>query len=210
MWLFFLERSILDGLTKSAVNINVEPFACKAMGNEVGDKWQSWLRNFKLMLSIKQIADTEMKKAMLLYTAGTQVQDVYEALPEEEPIEAEDEFDVMVRVLTTHFVKKRNVTFERHVFRGLQQGPTEKIEQFVLRLRRQALKCNFSNQLDDNIKDQLIEKCLSAELKTKILDRGDDLLLADAVRLAVTHETIQEQLSAMKPKGNVLSSGNCV
>lgn len=198
----------MDGLAKSTVNVSIEPFACKAMGNEVGEKWQSWLRHFKLMLTIKQIDDVEMQKSMLLYTAGTQVQDVYEALPSEEANNDEDEFKLMVRVLTNHFVKKRNVTFERHVFRGLQQGPTEKIDQFVLRLRQQALKCNFSNQLEDNIKDQLIEKCLSTELKTKILDKGDDLSLSDAVRLAATHETIQEQLLAMKSTGNALSSSN--
>lgn len=125
------ERSIIDGLNKSAVNVSIEPFACKAMGNEVGEKWQSWLRHFKLMLTIKQIEYVEMQKSMLLYTAGIQVQDVYEALPTEEVIENENEFNAMVRVLTNHFVKKRNVTCERHVFRGLQQGPTEKIEQFV-------------------------------------------------------------------------------
>lgn len=104
-------------------------------------------------------------------------------------------------------MKKRNVTFERHMFRGLQQGPTEKVEQFVLRMRQQAQKCDIRDQLDDNLKDQLIEKCLSAELKAKILDKGDELSLKEAVRLAMTHESIQEQLAAMKTTGNSLSTG---
>lgn len=202
------ERSILEGIAQSTVNVNIEPFQCKAMGNEVGEKWTSWLRHFKLMLSIKQINDTAMKKSMLLYTAGTQVQEIFFALPEEESTTESDEFETMVRVLSEHFVKKRNVTFERHIFRGLQQGPTEKIESFVLRLRQQAQKCNFANQLEDNVKDQMIEKCLSAELKTKILDRGDELSLAQSVRLAMTHETIIEQLSAMKSVGNMMMSSS--
>lgn len=137
------------------------------MGNEVGEKWTSWLRHFKLMLSIKQINEPTMKKSMLLYTAGPQVQEIFFALPEEESTAEAEDFEMMVRVLSEHFVKKRNVTFERHIFRGLQQGPTEKIESFVLRLRQQAKKCNFVDQLEDNVKDQLIEKCLSAELKTE-------------------------------------------
>lgn len=190
----------------STMNVNIEPFLCKSMGNEVGEKWQRWLRNFNLMIEMKKISEAEMKKTMLLYMAGTQVQEIFDTLPAEEPKDNEDKFTVAVRVLSNHFVKKRNVTFERHIFRGLQQGPTEKIEQFVLRLRQQAQKCNFDKQADDNIKDQLIEKCLSAELKTKILDKGDDLSLTEAVQLAATFESVLEQLSAMKSAGNSLNT----
>lgn len=180
------------------------------MGNEVGENWEKWLRNFKLMLEIKQITDVGIRKALLLYSAGTQVQEIFYALPEEATSDEENEFEATARILTKHFVKKRNVTFERHIFRGLQQGPTEKIEQFVIRLRQQAQKCNFADQRDDNIKDQLIAKCLSADLKTKILDKGDELKLTDAVQLAMTHESVIEQLSAMKSAGNSLGIGSAI
>lgn len=158
IYVLFLDKSILEGLAHSTVSVSIEPFLCKSMGNEVGEKWEKWLRHFKLMLEIKQITDIGVRKALLLYSAGTQVQEIFYALPNEGANEKENEFDVTTQILTKYFVKKRNVTFERHIFRGLQQGPTEKIEQFVLRLRQQAQKCNFNDQLEDNIKNQLIAK----------------------------------------------------
>lgn len=201
----------MESLAQSTVNASIEPFLCKSMGNELGEKWQQWLRHFKLMIEIKQISDATMKKALLLYCAGQQVQEVYDALPTDEGDDTDDTGDVFktaVRVLSAHFIKKKNVTFERHIFRGLQQGPTEKIEQFILRLRQQAMKCNFGTQSNDNIKDQFIEKCLSTELKTKILDKGDALSLNDAVQLGITFESVQEQLMAMKSTGNSLGAGS--
>lgn len=78
---FVTEKSIMEGLAASMVTMTVEQFLCKGMGNEASDKWEKWLRHFKLMLSIKQITEPEMKKSLLLYSAGPQVQEVFDALP---------------------------------------------------------------------------------------------------------------------------------
>lgn len=57
--------------------------------------------------------------------------------------------------LQNFFEPKRNTSFERHVFRKMKLNKNERIDTFVLRLREQADRCNFENNLEQNIKDQI-------------------------------------------------------
>lgn len=58
-----------------------------------------------------------------------------------------------------------NVAFERSEFRGLTQTSDESVETYVT---LGAVYCNF-NDNDENIRDQLIEKCASQRLSRKLL-----------------------------------------
>ena len=62
---------------------------------------------------VKGIVEDRQKVAVLLHTAGQEVQDFYYMLagPEEELREYKD----VVELLDSSFVPKVNVTFERHV-----------------------------------------------------------------------------------------------
>lgn len=46
-------------------------------------------------------------------------------------------------------------------------GQGETTDQFMVRLRKQARHCNFGTCLNDNLRDQLIEKLTYFELKRK-------------------------------------------
>ena len=41
----------------------------------------------------------------------------------------------------------------------------------MVRLRKQARHCNFGTSLNDNLRDQLIEKLTDFELKRKLLEQ---------------------------------------
>lgn len=63
----------------------------------------------------KGIVEDRQKAALLLHTAGHEVQDLYYTLagPEEEL----SDYKNFVELLDSYFVPKVNVPFERHVFR---------------------------------------------------------------------------------------------
>lgn len=82
-------------------------------------------------------------------------------------------------------------TYERHLFRQLKQKTEERIDVFLM-LRCQAEKCNFGGQEDVNIKDQLTEGCSSAEIRRKILMRGEESL-SDIVKMIRIEETVTMQ-----------------
>jgi len=58
--------------------------------------------------------------------------------------------------------------------RGTRQLADESVEMFVTRLRQKAKTCEFgdANAAEEQTRDQVISKCLSHELRRKLLQKG--------------------------------------
>ena len=52
----------------------------------------------------------------------------------------------------------------------------ETTDQFMVRLRKQARHCNFRTNLNNNLRDQLIEKLTDFEPKRKLLGQRNSTL----------------------------------
>lgn len=154
----------LEGLTLKPFNPNIEM-------HNIGTRWTRWVRSFTLFVTGKGIADPEQKKALLLHTAGVDVQDVYFSLPniDREPEGTDTVYDVTLAILNDHFKPRVNIPVERAAFRSMVQTPSETVDQYITRLRQKAVLCNFPN-LDDELRDQVLEKCVSKRLRRKLLD----------------------------------------
>lgn len=74
----------------------------------------------------------------------------------------------------------------------MSQEQTERIDSYVIRLREQANRCEFGNQKDENIKDQITASCNSSSLRRKILKRGDQDLNS-VLKLARISESVCNQ-----------------
>ena len=124
-------------------------------------------------------------------------------------------FAETVKVLDDYFIPKANVPFERHLFRQIAQEPGETVDQFVCKLRRRAVSCEFGDKEDDYIRDQVIDKCLSTNLRRRFLEKEGELTLDTLLRIARSQEAVDRQLKVMgtntnadqvnaigKPKGN--------
>lgn len=94
--------------------------------------------------------------------------------------------------LNRFFEPKQNVSNERHVFRQLKQNANERIDMFLMRLREQAERCDFGDQIDGNIRDQMTAGCASDMLQGKLLVRGDKPL-AKLIQMAQTIEIVHKQ-----------------
>ena len=100
-----------------------------------------------------------------------------------------------MELLDSYFVPKVNVPFERHVFRQMEQQSHEKVDQFVCRLRQKAITCEFAN-VDETIRDQLIEKCRDGRLRRKFLEKTN-ATLKDLQDIARSHEAVDAQMESM-------------
>ena len=96
--------------------------------------------------------------------------------------------------LTNYFQPSSNVPYERHVFRSTEQRESETIEQYVTRLRQKAETCEF-NDVEQQIRDQVIEKCSSNILRQKFLERGKDLTLTILREIARAYGTSAAQVA---------------
>ena len=145
----------------TSINLLGRPPAFEAVGDAqtLSIKWTSWIEEFEAyadsvgLFVNEDSADSvkQQRRALLLYTAGKEVRDIFANLPEKGTA---TEYDKAVTALTKHFKVKPNKTFQRHQFRKLAQNDTETVAQFVGRLRLNADGCEFDN-VDEQIKKTL-------------------------------------------------------
>jgi len=172
-------------------------FDCYSDHATVGQRWRKWKRSFDYFVEAKGVTDIKQKTALLLHSAGLDVQDIFETLP---AVDGEaDEYEKTVRALDLYFQPRTNIPYERHVLRQLYQEASESVVQFVTRLRQQADFCEFGNQRDDNIRDQLIEKCKSVALRKQLLEKRD-ITLSEALEIARSKEAAERQAVNMEVK----------
>jgi len=169
----------------------------------VGPRWKRWRRSFEFYIAAKGVTSDVQKRALLLHTAGMAVQDLFETLSDPGPPggnadDAASAYDVAMRTLDAHFSPKLNTPYERHVFRQMKQESKETVDQFVSRLRRQAENCEFGEQLEENVRDQVIDKCSSSLFRRKLLEKGQTLTLTMAQDLGRTMETVALQVQKME------------
>jgi len=167
------------------------------MYTETRQRWgvvgKKWLRAFELYAVGKGIDNAMQRKALLLHCAGMEVQDIYYTLLAREPEERETVYTVARDQLSEYFEPRVNVPYERHMFRNTAQQSTETVDQYITRLRLKADHCEFGVNLNEQLRDQVIEKCLSHHLRRKLLEKGRGLTLEQLQTIARAMEVSEKQ-----------------
>ena len=139
-----------------------------------------------------------------------EVHDIFEHLQDPGPIpeSGDNAFKIAIRKLDSYFRVEENIPYERHVFRQLAPKEEETADQFMVRLRKQARHCDFGTSLNDNLRDQLIEKLTDFELKRKLLEQRN-FTLEEALDKARAWEAAGRQASNMTTSPP-LADGNSI
>ena len=87
--------------------------------------------------------------------------------------------------------------YARHCFRQLTQAPGEIIRQFATRLRRAVKDCDYGDDTDNQIRDEILCKCSNTYIKRKHLEEGRGLTSARALDIAENCEKVDTQLAEM-------------
>jgi hypothetical protein len=67
------------------------------------------------------------------------------------------EFNHIYPTLSNYFKRNKNISYERYLFRKTKQGETEITDNFIVRLSKLAVSCEFAgDQKNDMIRDQII------------------------------------------------------
>ena len=74
-----------------------------------------------------------------------------------------------MEALTNYFTPKQNREYEIYVFRQAKQQANESLAAFHTRLRQLAVTCEFDD-VDREIKTQIVQSCSSHKLRTKALE----------------------------------------
>ena len=103
---------------------------------------------------------------------GTDVQDTFLTLPNTGDVK---DYRKVVDALNAYFAPKVDTTYARHCFRQLVQAPGETIRQFATRLRRASKDCDYGEDTDNQIRDEILCKCTSTYIKWKLLEECQEL-----------------------------------
>ena len=179
----------------------------------VGSRWKLYLKGFELFADARGLIivdgsddHKQQRLALLLHSAGPEVQRVFDTFPATVK-DNKKGYAAAIKALNDHFVPTVNIPFQRNLFREMQQDGTETVAQFVIRLREVGQHCNYGD-LDDQIRDQIVQKCRSVKIKRKLLETGSALTLKKAVEIATSYEQVDAQLKSMAEQVNAMNFGN--
>ena len=131
----------------------------------VGPRWKKWLKLFEMYLAAHDVKDATRKRALLLYSAGEEVSDIFETLPDQGE---EKDYAKAVTALNGYFQPKVNKTYEIYMFRNASQNSGESLDSYCTRLRRLAQTCEFDHE-DEEIKSHIVVSCSSSRLRRRAL-----------------------------------------
>lgn len=129
------------------------------------DDWETFIERLELYFLANGITDGEKQKAILLTKIGAKsyilIRDLCSpAKPKEK------NYDQLVEMMKNHLNPKPSETVERFKFNQAVQKTGETVAEFVARLRKLAIYCNFS-ELSTMLRDRLV--CGVREQDTRIL-----------------------------------------
>ena len=171
---------------------SVKPFDPHGEPSGAGRRWQCWFKSFSvyadskgLLIAVDKADNKIQRRALLLHSAGEAVQEIFETLADTG--KAKD-YEKAVKALNDYFIPKVNSTYQNHLFRSMEQQDGETVAQFVTRLRQVVKDCDYSNQAQNQIRDQVVQRCKSHELRKKLPEKSEKLTLELLLSLAANHE----------------------
>jgi hypothetical protein len=170
----------------------IAQFDPKGDPNTISQRWEKWKNSFGYFINASAITDDNRKKPSLLHLMGSSSQEVFETLPNKG-----DTYDEAVKALDEYFSVKKNIPYERSIFHSAKQESHESIDQYVTRLRKLTLYCDYKASTEENIRDQVIGSCKSTKFRTKLLQEKD-LTLEKLIEIGQSREAASHQSKQME------------
>lgn len=133
----------------------IPPFTEDAEG-PVAARWEKWRENFEAYLAWKDVDDHDEKYKTLVMFGGPDVRRIVQQVRVDENHAVDNRYHVAMTMLDDYFIPKLSKTYERQKFREMRPAANEKFETFVIRLKRQAAYCDYGDQVDSMVVDQII------------------------------------------------------
>lgn len=167
------------------------PFDPTSEPSSLSQRWRTWKRRFETYLVAVNVTDDKQKRALLLYQAGQETQDLFETFSD-----TGTDYETAIDKLDAYFNPKKNVDFEVFQFRQATQREDETVDQFVTRLRKLSVTCEFAD-LNKELKSAVIQHCKSKQLRRWAL-REEDLTLDKLTSKARALEASEQQAKGME------------
>ena len=136
----------------------------------------------------------------LIYTMGDKADDILRSFKLSE--EDKNKYSVVKDKFEKHFVKCRNIIFERAKFNMRKQEGGESVDSFITNLYALAEHCGYNALHDEMIRDRLVVGLQDASLSEK-LQLDAELTLDKAVTRVRQDKAVKKQQSVLRGEGAV-------
>ena len=169
-------------------------------------EWPKWIRRFERFRSASGLSGkgSEVQVNTLIYSMGDEADDILRSfgLTEEE----KKNYDTVKEKFESHFVKRRNIIFERAKFNMRKQEEKEPVDAFITDLYALAEHCSYGALHDEMIRDRLVVGLRDAKLSEK-LQLDATLTLDKAVTQVRQAEAVKKQQTVLRSEGESLQVG---
>ena len=154
--------------------------------------WTKWFRRFERFRVASGLAEKadEMQVNTLIYSMGDEADDILRsfALSDDD----RKKYQPVTAKFEAHFIKKRNVIYERARFNLRRQDEGEPVDSFITALYSLAKHCAYGNLHDEMIRDRIVVGIRNTALSEK-LQLDPALTLEKAVIAVRQAEAVKEQ-----------------
>lgn len=173
----------------------IKPLNCNS--EDMPTEWQLWKKQLEMWFAIKGIKDKAQKLNYLRLLGGMDLQKI--CLNLQMGMDSNEDFKSLLAKLDGFFIQPRSLRYERYVFRQISQKEAENFDSFLLRLKRQALKCGWTLWVsNENIADQIVAGCKSGRLRTRLMEK--DTELEEIITVARSIEAVEAQKSLFEER----------
>ncbi len=109
-----------------------------------------------------------------------------------------------------HFEPKCNPRVERHQMREIKQDKEETIDDYIARLRLQANRCDFKDNYDQAVIEQLIEGTNSTKVRKTLLAKDSTLTLDAAIEVARLEESANKSMKIMNDSSKATNNVDAI
>ena len=156
------------------------------------DSWPRWIRRFERFRQASGLSSKgeESQVNTLIYTMGDKADDILSSFGLSE--EDQKKYSVVRDKFESHFVKRRNVIFERARFNSRKQLQDETVDSFITDLFCLAEHCAYDRLREEMIRDRLVVGLRDASLSEK-MQLDPELTLDKAMAMARQSEAVHKQ-----------------
>ena len=108
----------------------------------------------------------------------------------------------MIAKFNSHFVKRRNVIYDRAKFNSRLQQDGESVEEFIYSVHTLAQYCSYGNLHDEMVRDRIVVGIRDVSLSQK-LQMDPELTLEKATKMVRESEAIKQQQKTLRSEEGV-------
>ena len=172
----------------------IQPFyISENEASSLSQRWSKWRRGFEIYIIASAVTDNTQRKALLLHFAGEQVQELFGTFPDHNKFT----YDESLQVLNDYFEPKKNLIYERYLFKSCKQSMNESTDQYATRLRKLSETCDFKTLVEEEVRDQIVTFCFNSSMRRRFL-REVNLTLENLLSIARNIEMSEYQANKIE------------